>query len=261
MLGGVTTSPPTYCHGHLANMSSAALALRAKDGGADATAELFRRLSTKGRLTAASWCHPSEVDDAVAEGFTRAFASFPQLRQPAAVESWILRCVARAAMDLSRRAARQRPSGSAADLDWRFAPSPSAADAAMVAWDRIALRRAWADVPDRHRQLLDLRFNHGLSVREIALQMGAPEGTLRRHCMEATRLLEQGFLCHQLCPPSGTCAPVTRLLCRGVRRQLSGPATRTVTAHLRYCRGCRQRRDELGVLVAGLNRKAGPTSG
>jgi RNA polymerase sigma factor (sigma-70 family) len=242
-------------------MSSAALALRAKDGGADASAELFRRLRRKGRLTAACWCDPSEVDDAVAEGFTRAFASLHQLRKPVAVESWILRCVARAAIDLSRRAARQRPSGSAADLDWRFAPSPSAADAAMVASERTALRRAWADVPDHHRQLLDLRFNRGLSVREIARQLGAPEGTLRRHCMEATRLLEQGFLRYQLRPASGTCAPITRLLCRGVRGQLSAPATRTVTAHLSYCRGCRQRRDELGVLVAGLNAKGGPPSG
>jgi hypothetical protein len=82
--------------------------------------------------------------------------------------------------------------------------------------------------------------------------MGAPEGTLRRHCMEATRLLEQGFVRHQLCPASGTCAPVTRLMCRAVRCRLSSTATRTVTAHLRHCRGCRQRRDELGALVAEL---------
>jgi hypothetical protein len=176
------------------------------------------------------------------------------------VEPWILRCVSRAAIDQSRRAARLRPSGSARDLDSRIAPGPSAADDVLVAWDRLALRRALAEVPEHHRRLLEMRFRSGLTVREIAQQLGAPEGTLRRRCVEATRLLEQGFLRHQLCPASGPCAPITRLLCKGARRQLSGTATRTITAHLRYCGGCRRRRDELGALVAGLTRVAPPVS-
>ena len=53
-------------------------------------------------------------------------------------------------------------------------------------------------------------------------------------------------------PPSGRCVPITSLLCRGARHQLSHTASRTVAAHLQYCRRCRERRDELGELVAGL---------
>jgi RNA polymerase sigma factor (sigma-70 family) len=233
------------------------LAVRARDGDNEAAGELFRRIRDRARRRAAGWCDRRDLDDAVAEGFARALASLAQLREPAAVEHWILRCVARAAIDQSRRAARQRPSGMALDLDSRVAPGPSAADAALAARDRLALRQALDEVPEHHRRLLDLRFGHGLTVREIAEQLGAPEGTLRRHCVEASRLLEQGFLRRQLCPAAGPCAPVTRLLCKGARRELSGPATRTVSAHLQYCGGCRRRRDELGSLMAGLRRRAG----
>jgi RNA polymerase sigma factor (sigma-70 family) len=204
MLGGVTISPRTDCHRHLVGVPIAALAVQARQGDGDAMAELFWRLRSRAGRTAASWCDRSEVDDAVAEGFTRALGSLHQLRNPAAAERWVLRCVARAAIDLSRRAARQRPSGSAADFDSRFAPSPSAADSALAASDRRALWRAFADIPEHHQRLLQLRFHHGLSIREIALQMGAPEGTLRRQCTDAIWLLEQGFLRHQLCPASGT---------------------------------------------------------
>jgi RNA polymerase sigma-70 factor (ECF subfamily) len=254
MLGRVTTSPSTNRRRHLTDLPAAALAVRARCGDSDAIAELFRRAKERARRTAACWCDPTEVDDAVAEGFARALCRFDQLRDPEAVERWILRCVARAAIDLSRRAARQRPSGSAVDLDWRCVPAPSAADAALAAGDRLAIRRALAELPENQRRLLYLRFQQGLSVREIAEQRGTPGGTLRRQCVEASRQLEQGFLRHQLRPAAGECGPITQLLCRAVRRELSRSASRTVTAHLQYCRGCRDRRDELGELVAGLSR-------
>lgn len=257
MLGPVTISPPNPCHRQLPAAASAALAVQARDGDRDAAGELFRRVQGTARRAAAGWCDGSEVDDAVAEGFARALVSFDRLREPAAVERWILRCVARAAIDQSRRAAWHRPIGTALDLDSRVAPGPSAADSAVAAWDRLALLRALAEVPEHHRVLLELRFRRGLTVREIAEELGAPEGTLRRRCMEASHLLEQGFLRQQLRPASGLCGPITQLLCKGARRGLSGRATRKVTAHLQSCGGCRQRQDELGVLEASV-RRGGP---
>jgi RNA polymerase sigma factor (sigma-70 family) len=195
----------------------------------------------------------------VADGFARALGSLEQLRDPASVEGWIMRCIARAAIDLSRRSARLRPYGTAFDLDRArpaaSAASPCAAEAALITFEWLAVRRAMAEIPDRHRELLCLRFQAGLSVREIAERLGAPEGTLRRRCMEASRTLEQTFLRAQLRPAFGACAPITQLLCRGARRELSPASTRKVAAHLRHCPGCRARHDELTALVAGLRRR------
>jgi RNA polymerase sigma-70 factor (ECF subfamily) len=198
----------------------------------------------------------------VSDGFVRALASFGQLRDPAAVEGWIMRCISRAAIDLSRRRARLRPYGAAVDLALeRTAPMPSAADGALAAMDRLVLRRTVAELPERHRELLRLRFHDGLTIREIAARSGTPEGTLRRRGMEASRLLEQTFLRSLLTPASGPCAPITKLLCRGARRELSGPSTQKVAAHLRRCPGCRARRDELGELLAHLRRPPGVAAG
>jgi hypothetical protein len=127
--------------------------------------------------------------------------------------------------------------------------------------DRLVVRRAVAELPERHRELLRLRFHDGLSVREIAARSGTPEGTLRRRCMEASRLLEQTLLRSLLTPASGACAPITQLLCRGARRELSAPSTRKVVAHLRRCPGCRARRDELGELLADLRQPPGVAAG
>jgi RNA polymerase sigma-70 factor (ECF subfamily) len=230
-----------------------ALAEAVKGGDREALGELYRRMVARARRTAAARCDPPDVDDAVSDGFVHALASFDQLRDPAAVERWIMRCISRAAIDISRRRARLRPCGSALDLELqRTAPSPSAADGALAAIDRLVVRRAVAELPERHRQLLRLRFHDGLSVREIAARSGTPEGTLRRRCMEASRLLEQTLLRSLLTPALGPCAPITQLLCRSARRELSVPSTRRVAAHLRGCPGCRARRDELGELVAEL---------
>jgi RNA polymerase sigma-70 factor (ECF subfamily) len=235
-----------------------ALAEAAKGGDREAVGELYRRIVSRARRTAAARCDPPDVDDAVSDGFIRALASFEQLRDPAAVERWIMRCISRAAIDLSRRRARLRPCGAAPDLDLeRVASSPSAADGALAAIDRLLVRRAVAELPERHRHLLRLRFHDGLSVREIAARSGTPEGTLRRRSMEAARLLEQTLLRSLLTPASGPCAPITELLCRGARRELPVRSTRKVAAHLRRCPGCAARRDELGELLAGLRPSRG----
>ncbi len=242
-------------HAPLRSLSVQSLALEARRGDRDAIGELYRRTAERARRTAAVWCDTSDVDDAVADGFARAISSFRQLRDPASVEAWIMRCVARAAIDLSRRSARVRPSGTAGDMSLHDgAGSPSAADSALAALDQVAVRQALDEMPARHRQLLLLRFHCGWSVREIAERLGAPEGTLRRRCMEASQLLEITLLRSLLQPASGTCAPITNLLCRSARGDLSGATTRRVAAHLHGCSGCRARNEELGELMASMSR-------
>jgi RNA polymerase sigma-70 factor (ECF subfamily) len=233
----------------------ATLAHAAQDGDPEALAELFRRVVPKARRVAASYCSRSDLDDAVAEGFARALTRLAQLREPGAVEAWIVRCVVRAATDLARRHSRQLLGGSAADLETRQAHDvrlrpleSSAADGALSAIDRLSVKRALARLPEGYRQLLWLRFHAGLSVKDIAQWLSLPEGTARRRCFEATRLLEEQYLIDQLCPASGDCVQMTALMCRSVRRPLGPTTSRRLDAHLLRCRECRARRKALDEL-------------
>jgi RNA polymerase sigma-70 factor (ECF subfamily) len=233
----------------------ASLAHAAQDGDRQALAELFRRVAPKARRVAASYCSRSDLDDAVAEGFARALTNFAQLREPGAVEAWIIRCVVRAANDLSRRHTRQLLGGSAADLETRqvreahlMSLHQSAADGALSAIDRLAVKRALARLPEGYRQLLWLRFHAGLSVKDIAEWLSLPEGTARRRCFEATRLLEERYLIDQLCPASGTCAQMTVIMCRSVRRPPGSTTGRRLDAHLLRCPECRARQAALDEL-------------
>jgi RNA polymerase sigma-70 factor (ECF subfamily) len=56
----------------------------------------------------------------------------------------------------------------------------------------LILRDALSRIPRRHRDVVLLRYYAGLSVAEVALAVGRPEGTVRRQLTEARgRLLAQ----------------------------------------------------------------------
>jgi RNA polymerase sigma factor (sigma-70 family) len=69
------------------------------------------------------------------------------------------------------------------------APTPASfdvetADVRPVDWEEglEARARAWrllSRLPERYRQVLELRFLQGLSVREVAAELGASEGNVR----------------------------------------------------------------------------------
>src|SRR6202022_3061258 len=82
----------------------------------------------------------------------------------------------------------------------------------------------------------------------MAEWLSLPEGTARRRCFEATRLLEERYLIDQLCPASGACAQMTVLMCRSVRRPLGLTTSRRLDAHLLRCPECRARQAALDEL-------------
>jgi len=176
-------------------VSSAELARRAQQDDAAAMGELYRRMA--GRALAAARCYatPNDAEDAVADGFVRALTFLHQLRDAQAVESWVIRCVVRAAIDLSRKRRRQYPNPAISELaDRSCPPSESAAEWALRAIDHQEVATTLDALPPRTRTLLRLRYEATLSVREIAVLLNEPEGTVRRRCFEARRLARHRFL-------------------------------------------------------------------
>jgi RNA polymerase sigma factor (sigma-70 family) len=230
------------------------LVIAAQAGDADAAGELYRRTCGRARRAAMAFCRADDAEDAVAEGLSRALRRLGQLRDPAAVEGWLVRCAVRAAADLARQRRRQQMVEEALIA----AASPettveSVAERVMASFERHAMGEAVAGLPPALRRLLFLRYAAGLSVDDIALRLGRPAGTVRRQCVEARRAAGQRFLYRQLCPASAvTCRRVTENLCR-IPYRVPGPRLRRKTSeHLRSCHACCERMQELARLLGEL---------
>ena len=231
-------------------LPSADVVSAARAGDERAIEELYRRTVRRSRAAARCYCGAIDAEDAASEGFLRALVRLDQLRDPNAVEAWIVRCVARAAIDLARRQRRQQPNSTAVERLGASGPqSESAAERALSELERDLLAEVISQLPDPARLLLRLRYHAGWSVAQISGLLDIPPGTVRRQCVEACQLAGQRFLLGQLQPARGDCTPSTDQLCRAAWRQMSALARRRVAEHLRRCPACRSRARELAELT------------
>jgi RNA polymerase sigma factor (sigma-70 family) len=238
------------CRRRLTSWPSDQLAIAAQCGDTDAAGELYRRTRDRALRAARSFCREPDIDDAVAEGLSRALRRIGQLRDPTTVEAWMLRCVVRAALDLSRQHGRVLPTDGVTGLvDGTSRAWDPAAEAALSILERDSMAGVVRQLQPGPRLLLYLRYDAGLSVQHIASVLGRPAGTVRRQCVEARRIAGQRFLYCHLRPAAGVCARVTEWLCAEPYREPSVRARKRTAEHLRRCRACRERRRELAAVV------------
>lgn len=136
-----------------------------------------------------------DAEDAVQEGFVKAFRALDRFRAEAPFRPWILRIVVNEARNRSRserrqaaltlRAAADRPPGEAADAG----PSPEAA--ALAGEEREALGAALGRLPARDREVISLRYLLELSERETAAALGVRPGTVKSRLSRALARLRE----------------------------------------------------------------------
>lgn len=110
------------------------------------------------------------AEDIVQEAFLRLHARFGEVRQP---RPWLYRTVHNLALNHHRAVARTEPLPGLSDEGTgikREAADPSPLpDEQIARWEAIGQVRLSLDLLDaRSRQLLDLKFNEGLSYKEIS---------------------------------------------------------------------------------------------
>lgn len=142
------------------------------------------------------------AEDLVQETCLRAFESFPTLRDPAHVKTWLFRILSRLVVDRHRSEKREAAVEVAGDLDrfslyeliWEEDPLPYSDHLHEDFLARIQdeeVRGALAAMPKIYLAPLLLVYLEGLSYQELADVLGLPIGTVMSRLHRGRKVLER----------------------------------------------------------------------
>jgi RNA polymerase sigma-70 factor (ECF subfamily) len=132
--------------------------------------------------------HHQDAEDVAQEALVKAYRSFRRLRDRTRFRAWLVRLSWRLAID-RQRANRRRGDRGRAHAD--TAPAPSAVDDAEA---RERAARLWEGIdalPEKLRVAIVLAGIEGHDIREVALLLGVPEGTVKSRLFLARRRLKE----------------------------------------------------------------------
>ncbi|HEX6576333.1 MAG TPA: sigma-70 family RNA polymerase sigma factor [Gemmatimonadaceae bacterium] len=163
-----------------------ALAEAARAGDQDAFAGLVRLHQRRAYLVARAIVTVHEdAEDAVQDGFIRAWQSMDRFDTSQSFGAWVNRIVANAALDITRRR-KVRTTEELSDA----LRSPFR-DPALDAELGTRLRQALAKLPDRARSVIVLHDIEGFTHAEIGEMLGIPGGTARSDLHHARQKLRE----------------------------------------------------------------------
>jgi RNA polymerase sigma factor (sigma-70 family) len=162
----------------------------ARAGDRDARALLLRDLEDPWyRMCLGLLRDADRARDATQETALRFLRQLASFRGESQLRTWSLGIALNVVRELKRSAGR---SAVVADTDTTdaadfYGGQPSPADAAVAAESREALRETLADLPERQREAIVLRFFEDLSVEETAALMRCAPGTVKATVHQALR--------------------------------------------------------------------------
>lgn len=122
----------------------------------------------------------AEAEDAVAEAYARAWQRWRQVRECDSPEAWVRRTASRIAISAWRKAVNRIRAHHRATPDQELAG---------LGPDHVALVHALRQIPAEQRRAIVLHHLVGLSVAEVAAEVGAPQGTIKARLLRGRRAL------------------------------------------------------------------------
>ncbi len=164
-----------------------ALAEKARAGDHNAFAGLVRLHQRRAYLVARAIVTVHEdAEDAVQEGFVRAYQALDRFDTTQSFGAWLNRIVANAALDIGRRRKVRTTDELSEALQSPFR------DPAEYAELKGRLAEALAQLPERARSVIVLHDIEGFTHVEIGVMLGIPGGTARsdlHHARQKLRVL------------------------------------------------------------------------
>ncbi|GIF21476.1 RNA polymerase sigma-70 factor (ECF subfamily) [Actinoplanes tereljensis] len=131
---------------------------------------------------------PCCAEDAVQEAFVELWRH-PERFDPAAgsLRTWLCMLARRRAIDLLRRQSVQRTH--LTRLAGQAPTEPTVEDDVLGAAQAKAVRECVRELPQLYRDAIALAYYYGLSYRQVAIELGVPEGTAKSRLRAGLRLL------------------------------------------------------------------------
>ena len=232
-------------------LTDAELIARTRTGDMTAYDELYRRhLDGAQRVARVVTGSNDEAQDVVSEAFTRVLDRLQRGGGPEGeLGPYLNTIVRRLAIDRYRASRRD---GLPADPTL-FEVMPETDDPIARSTDRDLVRRAFETLPDRWQQVLWHTEIEGRTPATLAPTLGSTPNAVAALAYRAREGLRQAYLAvHLSADIPAECRPYVPKLAAYVRSTLSPREDEWVAAHVEHCPHCRDRRDELMLLVADL---------
>ena len=172
----------------------AATLTAARAGNRDARAALLRELEDPWyRMCLSLLGKAEEARDATQETGLRFLKQLSSFRGDSHLRTWSLGIALNVVREMKRSAGRMMVVADAGEMadERHFGGDWSPSDAAEAAESREALRETLADLPDRQREAIVLRFFEDLSVEDTAALMRCAPGTVKATVHQALRSLRR----------------------------------------------------------------------
>ena len=190
---------------HIELLDTPALLAQARQGDAPAFCRLVQSLEARLLRQAIALCRDtSAAEDLVSETLVQGWKSLANYNENSRLSTWLYAILLHRHQK-SLRAARSRPIPLAwlpwADAEkhqeaYQILPAAEASPAGAVAQEELAaeLRRAVESLPEKHRQVVLLRFFEEASLAEIATVLDCSVGTVKsrlHHALEKLRRMKK----------------------------------------------------------------------
>lgn len=228
------------------------LIAQVRDGDTGAYAVLYERHSAAGRGLARQLLRgDAEVDDAVAEAFTRVLSVIQRGGGPTdAFRPYLLTAVRNAAHDRGRGDKRQVATE---DME-SVAPGQPFVDPALEGLERSLIARAFLSLPERWQAVLWHTEIEGAKPAEVGPLLGMKANSVAALAYRAREGLRQAYLQMHLAGGAApqACRPTIDLLGAYVRGGLAKRESGRVDTHMDGCGHCREVYAELMDVNVGL---------
>lgn len=181
-------------NGGKADMDIARLVQKANKGDDGAFEQLISSVRQKLYRTAYAYVrNEQDALDIYQETIYTAYVSLKTLKKPESFTSWITKILVFKAIDFIRKESRHFSTGDEKIFAELIAPENG--DFILHSMD---LSEAFKFLNTTVKTIILLRYYHDLSIKEIAMIMNSPEGTVKSHLNRAKKelrpILKEGYL-------------------------------------------------------------------